>query len=100
MQSQDQVIFDAFFDQVQRFPKKVALIVEGELIDYTTLLQRVRELETILLQSEVKKSPIAVISELLNDDGSTMCGDDLTVFSKKHNLQKTSVEEIYHYLYK
>ena len=63
MQSQDQVIFDAFFDQVQRFPKKVALIVEGELIDYTTLLQRVRELETILLQSEVKKSPIAVISE-------------------------------------
>ena len=100
MQSQDQVIFDAFFDQVQRFPKKVALIVEGELIDYTTLLQRVRELETILLQSEVKKSPIAVISELLNDDGSTMCGDDLKLFSKKHNLKKTSVEEIYHYLYK
>ena len=43
--------------------------------------------------------PIAVISELLNDDGSTMCGEDLTTFSKKFNLQKTSVKEIYEYIY-
>lgn len=63
MQSPNPVIFDAFVDQVQRFPKKIALIVDGELIHYTTLLSRVKELETILLQSDVKKAPIAVISE-------------------------------------
>ncbi|MDA8855872.1 hypothetical protein N9I82_01975, partial [Alphaproteobacteria bacterium] len=63
MQSPDPVIFDAFVDQVERFPKKIALIVNGESIDYTSLLQKVKELETILLQSEVKKSPIVVISE-------------------------------------
>jgi 3,4-dihydroxy-2-butanone 4-phosphate synthase len=43
--------------------------------------------------------PIAVISELLNDDGSTMCGNNLEIFSKKYNLQKTSVKEIYDYIY-
>lgn len=63
MQSPDPVIFDAFVDQVERFPKKIALIANGESIDYTSLLQKVKELETILLQSEVKKSPIVVISE-------------------------------------
>ena len=42
---------------------------------------------------------VAVISELLNDDGSTMGGEDLHVFSKKHNLKMTSVKEIYNYIY-
>lgn len=42
---------------------------------------------------------VAVISELLNDDGSTMCGEDLHIFSKKHNLKITSVKEIYEYIY-
>ena len=42
---------------------------------------------------------VAVISELLNDDGSTMVGEDLHVFSKKHNLKMTSVKEIYNYIY-
>ena len=43
---------------------------------------------------------VAVISELLNDDGSTMVGEDLHVFSKKHNLKMTSVKDIYNYIYK
>ncbi len=43
---------------------------------------------------------VAVISELLNEDGSTMCGDKLTDFSKIHNLDMISIEEIYNYLYK
>lgn len=43
---------------------------------------------------------VAVISELLNDDGSTMVGKDLHVFSKKHNLKMTSVKDIYNYIYK
>ena len=42
--------------------------------------------------------PIAVISELLNDDGSTMYGEDLHKFSKTHNLKLTSVSDIYNYL--
>ena len=42
--------------------------------------------------------PIAVISEILNDNGSTMCGQDLHVFSKKHKLKMTSVSEICKFL--
>jgi 3,4-dihydroxy-2-butanone 4-phosphate synthase len=41
---------------------------------------------------------VAVISELLNDDGTTMSGKDLHNFSKKHNLKITSVEEICKYI--
>ena len=63
MQPADPVIFDAFVDQAQRFPKKIALVVDGESIDYTTLLRMVKELETLLLQLDLKKAPIAVISE-------------------------------------
>jgi len=43
--------------------------------------------------------PIAVISELLNDDGSTMCGKTLHDFSKEHSLKMTSVKDIYYYLF-
>ena len=32
------------------------------------------------------------------DDGSTMCGNTLTEFSKKHNLVLTSVNEICDYI--
>jgi 3,4-dihydroxy 2-butanone 4-phosphate synthase/GTP cyclohydrolase II len=54
---------------------------------------------SIALMKIADLKPIAVISELLNDDGSTMCGEDLHKFSKKHNLNMTSVKELYYYLY-
>ena len=43
--------------------------------------------------------PVAVISELLNDDGSTKKGADLIKFSKEHNLKITTIEELYNFIY-
>ena len=41
---------------------------------------------------------VAVISELLNDDGSTMCGTNLNIFAEKHNLVMTSIKELCEYI--
>ena len=38
--------------------------------------------------------PVAVICELVNDDGTMMRGEALTQFAKEHNIKKISIEEI------
>ena len=38
--------------------------------------------------------PVAVISELVNDDGSMMRGANLDEFAKKHSIKKISIAEI------
>ena len=38
--------------------------------------------------------PVAVISELVNDDGSMMRGANLEEFAKKHSIKKISIAEI------
>ena len=38
--------------------------------------------------------PVAVICELVNDDGTMMRGDALTQFAKEHGIKKISIEEI------
>jgi 3,4-dihydroxy 2-butanone 4-phosphate synthase/GTP cyclohydrolase II len=38
--------------------------------------------------------PVAVICELVNDDGTMMRGDLLTQFAKEHGIKKISIEEI------
>ena len=38
--------------------------------------------------------PVAVICELVNDDGTMMRGEALTQFAKEHNVKKISIEEI------
>lgn len=42
--------------------------------------------------------PVAVISELVNDDGSMMRGEALKKFAAAHNLRMTSIAEIKEYL--
>ncbi len=38
--------------------------------------------------------PVAVICELVNDDGTMMRGEALTQFAKEHGIKKISIEEI------
>ena len=38
--------------------------------------------------------PVAVICELVNDDGTMMRGEALTQFAKEHKIKKISIEEI------
>ena len=42
--------------------------------------------------------PVAVISELVNDDGSMMRGGDLKIFADKFKIAMTSIDEIAKYL--
>lgn len=42
---------------------------------------------------------IAIIVEIINDDGTMAKGKSLLSFAKKHNLQIISIDEIYNYLY-
>ena len=42
---------------------------------------------------------IAVIVEIINDDGTMAKGKSLSSFAKKHNLQTISIDEIFDYQY-
>lgn len=44
-------------------------------------------------------SPIAMICEIINDNGTMASGDDLVEFGKKHDLKIVSIEELYEAAY-
>ena len=48
----------------------------------------------VALCSLTKTYPVAVICELVNDDGTMMRGQLLTEFANQHNIKKISIEEI------
>jgi long-chain acyl-CoA synthetase len=63
MQYNKSVIYNAFADQVERNPKKTALIIGNTSVDYGALFQEVVNFEAALFLPTMKKAPIAVISE-------------------------------------
>jgi len=48
----------------------------------------------VALCNLTKTYPVAVICELVNDDGTMMRGQLLTEFANQHNIKKISIEEI------
>jgi len=48
----------------------------------------------IALCELIESYPVAVISELVNDDGSMMRGDNLENFAAKNSIKKITIEEI------
>ena len=43
--------------------------------------------------------PMAMICEIINDDGTMASGEDLEVFAEKHGIKIISIEEIYEATY-